>query len=226
VGVGECMHGAHAGVWCVVCGGGGGGWVQEGWVYEGRAGARARAGIEAALAQPGQPRIIYGGLGRARWRAGAHESAVFVCVRVHWWPPCAHTGRNASRGTLIRGALNLCDLAGSERLSRSQAEGKRLTETQAINKSLSALVDVFSALSKKASHVRTGFIMFSAARACGRWNACVRACRGGTDRIAACVHVCMCACVHVCMCACVHVCADMGVWVCARAGAFPELQTH
>jgi Kinesin motor domain len=40
---------------------------------------------------------------------------------------------------LAAGALNLIDLAGSERLSRSLAQGDRLKETQNINKSLSAL---------------------------------------------------------------------------------------
>lgn len=47
------------------------------------------------------------------------------------------------------------DLAGSERLDRSGAgnDAQRLRETQAINKSLSCLADVFSALSAKASHV-------------------------------------------------------------------------
>jgi len=45
--------------------------------------------------------------------------------------------------------LSLVDLAGSERLNNSRVEGDRLKETQAINKSLSALADVISAMKEK-----------------------------------------------------------------------------
>lgn len=52
------------------------------------------------------------------------------------------------------GTLNLIDLAGSERLNNSRAEGDRLKETQAINKSLSCLGDVIHSLNlKDGSHV-------------------------------------------------------------------------
>ncbi|GMH47120.1 hypothetical protein TrLO_g10352 [Triparma laevis f. longispina] len=62
-------------------------------------------------------------------------------------------GKNEEDGTIISGALNLCDLAGSERLDRSGATGQQLKETQAINKSLSCLGDVFSSLASQSSHV-------------------------------------------------------------------------
>lgn len=42
--------------------------------------------------------------------------------------------------------LHLIDLAGSERLNRTGASGDRMKEAQHINKSLSALGDVISAL--------------------------------------------------------------------------------
>ncbi|KAL3925765.1 MAG: hypothetical protein SGILL_000183 [Bacillariaceae sp.] len=64
-------------------------------------------------------------------------------------------GFNDETGAIVNGALNLCDLAGSERLDRSGAgsDAKRLRETQSINKSLSCLGDVFNALATGASHV-------------------------------------------------------------------------
>lgn len=57
-------------------------------------------------------------------------------------------GENPDTGEKIEGLLNLIDLAGSERLSSSGATGDRLKETQAINKSLSALGDVIMALGR------------------------------------------------------------------------------
>ena len=62
---------------------------------------------------------------------------------------------NEESGTTVQGALNLSDLAGSERLDRSGAgsNAQRLKETQSINKSLSCLGDVFTSLSNGSSHV-------------------------------------------------------------------------
>lgn len=64
-----------------------------------------------------------------------------------------HGSKNDASGGTLTGQLNLVDLAGSERLSRSGATGDRLRETQSINKSLSCLTDVFTALGQKASHI-------------------------------------------------------------------------
>ena len=61
--------------------------------------------------------------------------------------------RNNEQGVLLKGTLALVDLAGSERLDRSGATGSRLKETVAINKSLSSLVDVFTAIGNKQPHI-------------------------------------------------------------------------
>ena len=64
-------------------------------------------------------------------------------------------GQNSITGERSEGTLNLVDLAGSERLSHSGATGDRMKETQHINKSLSCLGDVISALGqgKEGGHV-------------------------------------------------------------------------
>ncbi|KAK2447120.1 kinesin protein KIN-14N [Trifolium repens] len=63
------------------------------------------------------------------------------------------SGINENTEQQVQGVLNLIDLAGSERLSKSGATGDRLNETKAINKSLSCLSDVIFALAKKEDHV-------------------------------------------------------------------------
>ena len=54
-----------------------------------------------------------------------------------------------SSGKRVVGKLNLIDLAGSERLSKTAAKGHQLEEAKNINKSLSALGNVIDALGKK-----------------------------------------------------------------------------
>lgn len=63
------------------------------------------------------------------------------------------SGVNESTEQQVQGVLNLIDLAGSERLSKSGCTADRLKETQAINKSLSSLTDVVFALAKREDHV-------------------------------------------------------------------------
>jgi kinesin family protein C2/C3 len=62
-------------------------------------------------------------------------------------------GRDVDTGEGYRAKLQLVDLAGSERVSHSQVEGERLKEAQYINRSLSSLGDVVSALQNKNQHV-------------------------------------------------------------------------
>ncbi|CAI9754124.1 unnamed protein product [Fraxinus pennsylvanica] len=76
-------------------------------------------------------------------RSSRSHSIVTIHVRA-----VDHKSNSSSRGS-----LHLVDLAGSERVDRSEVTGDRLKEAQHINKSLSALGDVISALAQKSAHV-------------------------------------------------------------------------
>eukprot|EP00889_Picochlorum_renovo_P002098 jgi/Picre1/29128/NNA_004521.t1 len=60
---------------------------------------------------------------------------------------------NLQTQSVSRGKLSFVDLAGSERVKKSGSAGDQLKEAQAINKSLSALGNVISALATEQGHV-------------------------------------------------------------------------
>ncbi|KAL4441440.1 hypothetical protein ABPG77_001944 [Micractinium sp. CCAP 211/92] len=62
-------------------------------------------------------------------------------------------GTNKISHARTHGCLHLIDLAGSERVGKSGAEGQQLLEAQHINKSLSALGNVMHALASKSGHI-------------------------------------------------------------------------
>ncbi|KAM0021935.1 putative minus-end-directed kinesin ATPase [Helianthus debilis subsp. tardiflorus] len=73
------------------------------------------------------------------------RSHCMLCIMVR--------AKNLINGECTRSKLWLVDLAGSERLGKTEAQGERLKEAQNINRSLSALGDVISALANKSSHI-------------------------------------------------------------------------
>nr|GMD60918.1 kinesin-like protein KIN-14I [Ipomoea batatas] len=77
------------------------------------------------------------------YRSSRSHSCLTVHVR----------GQDLTSGAILRGCMHLVDLAGSERVDKSEVTGDRLKEAQHINKSLSALGDVISALAQKNAHV-------------------------------------------------------------------------
>lgn len=63
-----------------------------------------------------------------------------------------HATNKASKVKTV-GKLTLVDLAGSERVKKTEAAANQMKELQSINKSLSALGDVISALTSGAKHI-------------------------------------------------------------------------
>ncbi|KAG6705133.1 hypothetical protein I3842_07G166200 [Carya illinoinensis] len=61
--------------------------------------------------------------------------------------------KNLMTEECTKSKLWLVDLAGSERIAKTEVQGERLKEAQNINRSLSALGDVISALASKSSHI-------------------------------------------------------------------------
>ena len=91
--------------------------------------------------------------GQANRAVGAHDMNEHSS-RSHSILTITVKGKNSADGTVTAAKLNLIDLAGSERISKTDATGDRLKEAQNINKSLSALGDVIAALgNKKNTHV-------------------------------------------------------------------------
>ena len=89
----------------------------------------------------------------ARHRSVASTNMNEVSSRSHSVFSLVLHASHAAQGVTLRGSLSLVDLAGSERLDRSGATGAQLKETIGINKSLSALADVFAAIAAKQPHV-------------------------------------------------------------------------
>ena len=93
-------------------------------------------------------------VGRApKWRATASTSIHAASSRSHLLLR-VDAAVPMEGGAVAHGRLYLVDLAGSERVHKSEVRGARLTEAQHINRSLSALGDVISALTLKYNRSR------------------------------------------------------------------------
>ena len=88
---------------------------------------------------------------RSTARTDANEFSSRSHAIFHIQIQSIHLDKKKSKGVV--GTITIVDLAGSERLNQSNTEGDRLVETKAINRSLTALKDVISALVKKDKHV-------------------------------------------------------------------------
>ena len=83
----------------------------------------------------------------AETKYNEHSSRSHSVFRLHI------RGHNAKRRETVTSILNLVDLAGSERLDAGHNKAERQKETQNINKSLSNLRNVITALAENKKHV-------------------------------------------------------------------------
>lgn len=92
---------------------------------------------------------------RRAWRHRAELSSKLHehSSRSHGVVTVEVTRRRGSQLLAPPSALHLVDLAGSENAAAAGVAGAGLRESRAINRSLAALADVFSALSRRDSHV-------------------------------------------------------------------------
>jgi len=127
---------------------------------------RARGGGRGGNHVPGLTEaVVSGGMAQIReLMARAHANRAVGSHDMNEHSSRSHAiilvqveGENTRDGNKVSARLNLIDLAGSERIAKTDAKGDRLKEAQAINSSLSALGDVIAALGAKggggASHV-------------------------------------------------------------------------
>lgn len=89
----------------------------------------------------------------SRVRSVGSTNANELSSRSHCLLRVTVKGENLINGQKTKSHLWLVDLAGSERVGKIEVEGERLKESQFINKSLSALGDVISALASKTVHI-------------------------------------------------------------------------
>ncbi|CAM9298740.1 unnamed protein product [Ectocarpus sp. 12 AP-2014] len=93
--------------------------------------------------------VVLGGRNRTvgNNNVNEHSSRSHLVLQVHI------TSTDVATGYVQHGKLNLIDLAGSERIKSTAAEGQQLKEAQNINRSLSALGDVINSLGSGSKHV-------------------------------------------------------------------------